>query len=143
MFRGIRRRIEPISILIFALTFPDSVRAGDHLVQPADIHARVEAHARERQDALDELETLMAAPLAMETLARSGLKRGDIRRRLEGLRDEDLQDLHRRAAALRSDPAAGSAGHVAAKVLGGLLLLVVLSIALLMLLWSGCTGECL
>jgi hypothetical protein len=144
LFRAIRRSSEPVSILILILTFSGSLRAGDHLVAPADIHARVEAHTRERKDALDGLEALMAAPLAVEALARSGLKKEDIRRRLEGLRDEELQDLHRRAAALRSDPAAGSAGHVAAKVLGVLLVLAALFVLLALILWADfCTGECL
>jgi hypothetical protein len=63
---------------------------------------------------------------------------------LEVLGDEELQELRRRAAALRRDPAAGSAGHVAAKVLGALLVLASpLRSPGLILCADFCTGECL
>ena len=134
----------PISILVLVLMLAGLAGADEHLVPPAQIHERMQSHARERKAALDELETLLAAPVAVEVLARAGLKRADVRPRLESLADEELQDLQRRAEVLRSDPAAGSTtGQAAVKLVAVLLVLVLLYYFLVWLAWSlSCSGEC-
>ena len=108
-------------LVIIVLTFAPLSRAGDHLVSPADVQARMEEHARARASARDELGAHLASP-ALEKAVRA---------HLASLSDEDLQELQRRAEALRSDPAAGSAGHV----VGGLLLGALTALALV--IWYG------
>ena len=102
--------------LVFALPCP--IQASDHLVSLAEVRARVEEQVGARVAALAELDQTLAAPRVTQALSRSGVSTAEVRSGLVMLSDDDLEELRRRADALRTDPAAGGTGNV----VGGFLL---------------------
>src|SRR5687768_16569192 len=78
-----RRVVKSVALLVLLLSAPRGVSAHEHLVSPAQVHAQMEAHARERLDALADIGALLQFPVAAEALSRSGLKAADLRPRLK------------------------------------------------------------
>jgi hypothetical protein len=121
--------MKPISLLVVALMLGRAADAADHLVSPALVEERMVEHARARAFAQSELEATLTAPPLTGALSRLGLQPADVRAVLASLSVDELQDLHHRAAALRTDPAGAGWGNVAAGFLLGVL------VALLFWLW--------
>jgi pyruvate/2-oxoglutarate dehydrogenase complex dihydrolipoamide acyltransferase (E2) component len=82
-------------------------RADDHLVTRGAVNQRLADAATDRARNLASVEGVLASPRASKAAAIAGVDLHRVRTSLPRLSDADLRDLSQRAAALKSDPAAG------------------------------------
>ena len=112
---------------LFAVPF---VHADDHLVGGASVTGRLSEAAAERAKNLASVERVLSAPRAGKVAAAAGVDLDRVRTSLPQLSDADLRDLSHRAAALKSDPAAGHYDEAE----DALVLVIIISAAALVLI---------
>ncbi len=95
---------------LLCLAFPAA--AADHVVSLDGVSARLEAAAADRAQRLQDLDSWLAGPEVTRAAGALGQDSVALRRALPVLSDAELQDLARRAEALRVDPAAGLSSDV-------------------------------
>jgi hypothetical protein len=106
--------------------------AQEHLIPRETVQARLNAAAAERAESIAVLEVLLDTPEAEKACKASGISGARLKRQLPLLTDDELRELARRAADLRTDPTAGmSSGGKIALIVGVLVvILVVLAVVL-------------
>jgi len=121
-----------VAPLIVGLVFTLPVRADDHLVSSSDISTRLADAASMRQADLSTLRSFLASPTAQQAAKLVGTDSAGLQSRLAHLGDSEARDLANRARALTADPVASglSGGQITLIVVGGVLLLVLLTWAL-------------
>ena len=114
-----------------SLAVPPSLMARQHVVDRAEIAARLQAAEAQRASNQERVEHFLSAhvPALVEGEARSRLSAGFVR-----LSDAEVQDLAARADALEADPVAG--GTTKTLIIIGAIVLVVA------LLWAAIVKSC-
>jgi hypothetical protein len=126
-------------VAALSMSVPPSLLAGEHVVQPAEIAARLLAAQAERAGNQTKIRRLLTGhvPAAARIVSDRALSAG-----VAALSDAELRDLARRADALEVDPVAGWSGKTWLIVGAAALVLVLLSV----LIVEGCKeqgAECL
>ena len=83
------------------------LKADDHLVTRGTVGSRLTDAASERAQQLAMLDGLLGSPRAARAAGKVGIDLARVRGGLPQLGDNELRDLSHRAAALKSNPAAG------------------------------------
>jgi hypothetical protein len=129
-------------VLVFSLAVPTSLWARPHMVTTRVVDARFESAAAARAAHLAALDRILATPTAAQVAAARGLDVQKLRAGLASLKDDELADIHARAAALEKDPVAGGLGSIFVV----LLVVVAVAVILAVLIVEGCKkqgAECL
>jgi hypothetical protein len=129
-----------VSIAVaLSMVLPPSVMAGQHVVERAEITARLQAAAAERSRNQQTLQRFLTSHLPAVA---PGVDVRRVRAGVAALSDDDLRDLARRADALQVDPAAG--GTRKTLIIVGVVVLAAVILAALIV--SSCKeqgAECL
>jgi len=114
-----------------SMVLPPSALAGEHLVDRAEIAARLRAANAERAVNQRKLEEFLSlhAPGAVRGANLQRVSAG-----LAALSDDEMRDLAQRAEALQADPVAGGVGKA--------LLIVGIVVAVLLVLWALAVKSC-
>ena len=96
-----------VSLVLAALLAAAPARAGEHLVATSLISTRISEAAANREVNLEALEGVLASEAGLQAARLLGSEPEDVRRQLSTLSDREVEDLARRASALRLDPVAG------------------------------------
>ena len=129
-------------VLAFSLAVPSSLWARPHLVTTRAVDARFASAAAERAAHLAALDQILSTPTAAQVAAARGLDIQRLRSGLASLQDDELRDIHARAAALQKDPVAGGLGSLFVIVL----VVVAVAVILAVLIVQDCKekgAECL
>ena len=100
-------RTRVVMLALTALACGSGAFSEDHLVSRVDAGARLSAAADARRADLAAVEGVLSSREAATAAASLHMDLKDVRRAAGTLSDAELRDLAARAAALRSDPAAG------------------------------------
>lgn len=120
------------------LVLPPSVRAGQHLVDRAEIAARLQAADAERAGTRQKLQRV----LARMPVAAGGVDVQRLNAGVAALGDDELRDLARLAEALHTDPVAGGTRKTLI-IVGAVVLVVVLLAAAIVESCKEQGAECL
>jgi hypothetical protein len=110
--------------VVLSMVLPPSAGAGEHLVDRAEITARLRAAHAERASNQAKVEQFLSlhAPAVVQGESGQRASAG-----LAALSDDEMRDLANRAEALQADPVAG--GVVKTLLILGIIVLVVVLIA--------------
>src|SRR5262245_60930336 len=112
--------------LVVSMALPPCPAAGEHLVAPAEITARLRGAGATRADNEHKVLAVLSARLGA---AAPGLER-KLRTTVAVLSDAELRDLASRAEVLEANPAAGGAGKVLL-IVGVVVLVAIVLLALI------------
>jgi hypothetical protein len=112
------------------------VPAQEHVVSIPDMEARLREVVADRAADVAELRSVLLSPAGTAAAARLGLDGRMIYGRLYALEDAELRDLARRAALMRTDPAATGVGKAIAVI--ALVILALCILLVLALLYADC-----
>jgi hypothetical protein len=93
--------------LVVLLTSQIPAHADEHLVSGETVQARLNAAATERAENVVIVEGLLDTREAKQACEAFGVSVGRLKGQLPLLTDEELRELSRRAATLKTDPVAG------------------------------------
>src|SRR5437867_3694416 len=122
-----RIAVTVLAVVVLLTSLP--VCAADHLVSPSVAQERLLQAASQRAADLRGLRSVLVSPDAASAATRIGQDAHGLGGRLVVLGDEELRDLARRAALLRTDPVAGGAGKT-------LLIIGLVIVTLAAIAWS-------
>jgi hypothetical protein len=122
-----RIAVTVLAIAVLLTSLP--VCAADHLVSPSVMQERLLQAASQRAADLRGLRSVLVSPDSVSAATRIGQDGHGLADRLTVLSDEELRDLARRAALLRTDPVAGGAGKT-------LLIIGLVIVTLALIAWS-------
>lgn len=130
-----KRAMAAALVLVLLLTGLPA-RAEDHLVSIPEMEARLREAVADRVADLADVRSVLLSPAGTAAAAHLGLDGRAVYGRLQALEDAELRDLARRAALLRTDPAAAGVGKTIAVIAIVILALCVLLV--LALLYADC-----
>lgn len=109
------------------------VVAGDHIVTPDAVQARLSEAASQRAQNVATVQAVLSMPGAREVAASVGADLGRVRAGVASLSDAELTDLAARASALQADPVAGALTSTQRMLVTIALILVVIILVLAIL----------
>ena len=113
---------------ILSLSAVPSV-AGDHIVAPDAVQARLAQAADQRAQDLATVQDALSTPLARDAAASVGADLDRVRAGVGTLSNAELSDLAARASALQGDPVAGAMSrNMRLLVMAALILLIIVLI---------------